>query len=168
MKHFRIVVMGVCGCGKSEIGSRLATALSGRFIEGDAFHPRSNLEKMSAAIPLTDDDRQGWLDILAAELAQARADDRSAVLSCSALKRKYRDILRRGDPDLLFVYLRGSRAQITERMGARQGHFMPLALIDSQFADLEEPRADERALACDIAPPPETLVETICARLGEL
>ncbi|WP_028535824.1 gluconokinase [Paludibacterium yongneupense] len=168
MKKIRIVVMGVCGCGKSEIGSRLAAALSCRFIEGDAFHPRSNLDKMSAAIPLTDADRQGWLEILAAEIGHAREEDRGIVLSCSALKRKYRDILRRGDPGLVFVYLRGSHAQISARMGARQGHFMPVALIDSQFADLETPEADERSITCDIDPPPDIMLATLTARLGEM
>jgi gluconokinase len=166
MKKINIVVMGVCGCGKSEIGSRLATALACRFIEGDAFHPAANLEKMSAAIPLTDADRQGWLETLAGQISLARDEQRSVVVACSSLKRRYRDILRQGDPDLLFVYLQGSREQITIRMQSREGHFMPLALIDSQFTDLEPPSSGERVIVCDIDQAPESMVASIFASLG--
>jgi len=166
MKPVRIVVMGVCGCGKSEIGARLATLLECPFIEGDAYHPRVNLDKMRAAIPLSDDDRQGWLEILSEEIRAAREDGCSVVLACSALKRRYRECLRRGDPDLVFVYLHGTREQIRERMQLRQGHFMPLSLIDSQFFDLEPPQPDERCIACEIDPPPETLIAQIATSLG--
>ncbi len=156
-----LVVMGVCGCGKSSVGERLAAALGAAFVEGDAFHPPENVARMSAGIALSDADREGWLDALAARLAEGVRSGERLVLSCSALKRRYRDRLRQGDPGLVFVHLRGDRALISERMASRPGHFMPTMLIDSQFRDLEPPQADEAAIECDIRAAPEHLVERV-------
>ncbi len=157
------VVMGVSGCGKSEVGTRLAQALGAAFIEGDRFHPAANVRKMSAGIPLTDADREGWLARLAAELAHGCADGRSVVLACSALKRAYRDTLRASGCAVNFVHLAGERATIAARMDARAGHYMPLSLLDSQLCDLEPLQADERGIVLDVEEAPEVLVERILA-----
>jgi gluconokinase len=154
----RWVVMGVSGCGKSEIGSRLAARLGVPHIEGDNDHPAANIRKMAAGIPLDDEDRRGWLLLLQARIRDAAEHGRGMVLSCSALKRRYRDLLRQGDPDLAFVHLHGDRELIASRMLARPGHFMPVKLLDSQLADLELLQADERGVQLDIAATPDELV----------
>jgi carbohydrate kinase (thermoresistant glucokinase family) len=146
----RWVVMGVSGCGKSEVGQRLAQALGVRFLEGDAYHSASNVAKMAAGIPLDDDDRADWLRALQAEIAQARARGEGLVLACSALKRRYRDLLRAADPGLRFAHLSGPRELIAERMGARTAHYMPASLLDSQLRDLEPLQQDEAGLLLDI------------------
>ncbi|MGC0150972.1 gluconokinase [Chromobacterium vaccinii] len=161
-----IVVMGVAGCGKSSVGRLLADALGAAFIEGDAYHPLANIEKMRAGIPLDDAARAGWLANLADQLRRGRAAGAPLVLSCSALKRRYRDLLRGADPELLFVHLAGDRALIASRMRERSGHFMPESLLDSQFRDLEAPTADERAIQLDIAQPPEAMLAQLLAALG--
>jgi gluconokinase len=155
------VLMGVSGCGKSEVGERLALALGAEFIEGDRFHPAGNVRKMSAGIPLTDADRAGWLEQLAGELARACASGRDVVMACSALKRAYRDRLRASGCKLRFVHLNGSRAVIAARMGARAGHYMPLSLLDSQLHDLEPLQADEDGMVLDVEASLEELVERI-------
>jgi gluconokinase len=155
----RWIVMGVSGCGKSEVGSRLAARLGVDHFEGDNDHPAANIAKMAAGIPLDDNDRQGWLLLLQARIRNAAAAGRGLVLSCSALKRRYRDLLRAGDPDLVFVHLHGDRELIASRMRARPGHFMPVKLLDSQFADLEPLGADERGIQLDIKAAPDELVE---------
>jgi gluconokinase len=162
--------MGVSGCGKSEVGSRLAQALGIRFIEGDAFHPPRNLAKMAAGMPLLDADRGGWLEALRAELVRVLATGEAAVLSCSALKRRYRDVLRGGDTDrdggganIRFVHLHGERDLIAQRMAARSGHFMPLSLLDSQLHDLEPLQPDECGITLDLRHPPAALVEQVLA-----
>jgi|SRR5215470_5783777 len=147
------VVMGVSGSGKTTIGRALARELGADFLEGDKFHPEANIAKMSRAEPLTDTDRWPWLDRMAEELAQARAAEGSVVLASSALKRSYRDRLRRGAPDLRLVYLKGEKALIRQRMQARKNHFMPAGLLDSQFAALEEPGPDEAPIVIDVTPP---------------
>jgi len=157
------VVMGVSGCGKSEIGARLAQALGAPFIEGDRFHSAGNVRKMSAGIPLTDADREGWLAQLAAELARACAGGGAAVLACSALKRAYRDILRASGCRLRFVHLAGAPATIGARMAARSGHYMPVSLLDSQLRDLEPLQADETGIVLDIDDLPEALVGRVLA-----
>jgi carbohydrate kinase (thermoresistant glucokinase family) len=161
------VVMGVSGCGKSEVGARLAQALGASFIEGDRFHSADNVRKMAAGIALTDADREGWLAQLAGELARACADGRSVVLACSALKRVYRDRLRGADSGsgcaLRFVHLSGDPATIAARMHARTGHFMPASLLDSQLRDLEPLAADEDGIVLDIDAAPALLVEQILA-----
>jgi gluconokinase len=155
------VVMGVSGCGKSEVGARLAQALGAEFIEGDRFHSEDNVRKMTAGIALTDADREGWLTLLAAELAHACADGREVVLACSALKRAYRDTLRGSGCDVRFVHLDGSRETIAARMGARAGHFMPLSLLDSQLRDLEPLEGDEAGMVVDIEESPDRMLERI-------
>lgn len=165
--ELRLVVMGVSGCGKSEIGHRLASRLGIQYLEGDAFHPASNVAKMSAGIPLDDDDRLGWLGVLAGEVAAARRDGHGLVLSCSSLKRRYRDLLRAGDPRLVFVHLHGDQDIIAARMHSRPGHFMPPALLDSQLRDLEPLQPDERGFQADIRHSPEDLIAQIVQRCQE-
>jgi gluconokinase len=133
-----VVVMGVCGCGKTTVGKALATALGWRFFDADDFHPPANIEKMAAGIPLTDTDRWPWLDRLAAELGAIERAGGHAVLACSALRQAYRDRLAVAG-DVRFVHLRGDRATIAARVAARPGHYMPATLVDSQFAALELP-----------------------------
>ena len=160
-----VVVMGVCGCGKSTVGERLARELGALFIEGDAFHPPANVARMAAGIALTDADRQGWLEALAAQLAAASRAGRSVVLACSALKRRYRDVLRQGAPDLRVVHLHGGREMLAARLAARQGHYMPASLLDSQLATLEAPGPDERAITLDAGAPTDALVQSALTQL---
>jgi carbohydrate kinase (thermoresistant glucokinase family) len=158
------VVMGVSGSGKTTIAAMLADALHCQFQEGDDLHPRSNVEKMRNGTPLTDADRLPWLRKIAAEIDAWRAGGESGVLTCSALKRSYRDIIIGDRRDVTLVYLRGSRELIHERMAARHEHFMPVALLDSQFATLQEPDADENAIVVDIgARPPEIVARIVRA-----
>jgi gluconokinase len=153
-----IVVMGVSGSGKTVIGSALAEAIGGRFVEGDGFHPPENISRMSSGLPLRDEDRWGWLDAIAAEISQAERQGETLVIACSALKRSYRDRLRLASPLLRFVYLDIGRDIAAARVAARRGHFMPASLIDSQFAALEPPAPDEDALTLDAAKNPAELV----------
>jgi gluconokinase len=160
-----VVVMGVAGCGKSSVGQNLAAALGLAFIEGDAHHPPANIAKMSSGIPLNDEDRDGWLGTLAGFIAEADRDGRGLVVACSALKRRYRDRLRGGCKRVIFLHLHGDKALIVSRMGARSAHFMPTALVDSQFADLETPGADEAVLSYEVTLPAAAIVADACARL---
>ncbi|HEY2925255.1 gluconokinase [Piscinibacter sp.] len=160
-----IVMMGVSGCGKSTVGHALADALGVDFVEGDALHPPRNVQLMAAGTPLTDNDRLSWLQALAARLAEAHAARRGLVVSCSALKRAYRDALRSGAPDLRFVYLRGDAALLEERLRTRVGHYMPASLLCSQLDTLEPPGPDEDAITMDITEPSERIVDAIKARL---
>jgi gluconokinase len=157
----RWVVMGVSGCGKSAIGAGLAAALDVPFLEGDQYHPPANVVKMSAGTPLDDNDRAGWLQVLHDEIAAARKRGTGLVLSCSALKRRYRDLLRKADPELRFAHLAGERELIASRMSTRVGHYMPLSLLDSQLRDLEPLQADEAGITLDIASGPMELVAAI-------
>jgi carbohydrate kinase (thermoresistant glucokinase family) len=161
-----IVVMGVAGCGKSTIASLLAARLGWRFIEADAFHSASNVAKMSAGTPLTDEDRWPWLAAIAAHIADARATGRPCVVACSALRRIYRDRLSGRMRDVRFVYLRGSFETIAARLATRSGHYMPPSLLQSQFATLEEPTAEENALTLLAERPVEALVEDIIQARG--
>jgi len=146
-----IVVMGVSGCGKTSVAEGLAAALPAAFIEGDSLHPPSNVEKMSRGIPLTDEDRRPWLDTIGNALSDALARNGSVVVSCSALKKVYRDRLRAAaGGQLAFVYLKGSRDLLLGRMTARQGHFMPASLLDSQLATLEDPSGEPGVVTVDI------------------
>lgn len=160
----RWVVMGVSGCGKSTVGAALAEFLAVPFIEGDEFHPADNVAKMSAGKPLDDNDRSGWLQALAAEIAQARERGTGLVVSCSALKRRYRDLLRQADPALRFVHLQGPAMLIAERMAKRADHYMPTSLLESQLRDLEPLQDDEAGLRLDISLPPRDLVARITER----
>lgn len=153
-----IVVMGVSGSGKTVVGSALARALGGRFAEGDRFHPPENISRMSAGMALRDEDRWGWLDAIAVEINEAERQGETLIIACSALKRIYRDRLRLASRYLRFVYLEVGRDAAAARVAARKGHFMPASLIDSQFADLEPPAPDERALKLDATKDPAQLV----------
>ena len=148
---FAICVMGVSGSGKTSIGEGLATLLGLHFLEGDQLHPPANVEKMSKGIPLTDEDRWPWLDAIGAEVAKSIDAGQGIVLSCSALKKAYRDRLRNAaHGKLAFVYLHGSRELLESRMGARKGHFMPTSLLDSQLKTLENPTGEPGVLTVDI------------------
>ncbi|WP_409266134.1 gluconokinase [Massilia sp. BHUDP2] len=160
------VVMGVSACGKSDIGTRLAQALGAPFIEGDRFHPPENVAKMSAGIPLDDEDRGCWLQALRAEIERAWQTDPVVVLSCSALKRAYRDVLRGDGGDVRFVHLHGDRDLIAQRMAARSGHFMPVSLLDSQLRTLEPLQPDEHGVTLDVRELPQRLVEQVMATRG--
>lgn len=163
----RWVVMGVSGTGKSAVGERLAERLGARFIEGDDDHPPENIAKMKAGQPLSDADRQAWLAILRDRLHDAAHRGESVVLTCSALKRRYRDQLREGDPDVRLIHLHGDRALIASRMAQRSRHFMPESLLDSQLRDLEPPAPEERAIRLDIRHPPEALVEQVIQAISD-
>ncbi len=159
----RWVVMGVSGCGKSTVGRHLADAHGDKYVEGDDFHPADNVAKMSAGLPLGDEDRVEWLRALKEQIRGARERGVGLVLSCSALKRGYRDLLREADPALRFVHLDGPRALIAERLSARKDHYMPPLLLDSQLAVLEPLAHDERGLVLDIRHAPVQLVAQILA-----
>jgi len=157
--------MGVSGSGKSLVGAKLARELDIEFVEGDGLHPPDNVKRMAAGMPLTDDDRRGWLIAIAARLREAKRAGIGLVVSCSALKRSYRDLLRsRVEADVRFVYLAGSRALLAERLAQRRGHFMPPALLESQLSILEEPSPDERAWVCDISQAPDAIVADLVKR----
>jgi carbohydrate kinase (thermoresistant glucokinase family) len=153
-----LVVMGVAGCGKTTIARLLAERLGWRFQEGDALHPPANVAKMSAGTPLSDADRWPWLHAIAAVIDNWRAEGASGIVTCSALKRAYRDILIGNRPDVRLVHLAGDKPLIAARMAARKGHFMPTALLDSQFATLEPPGAEENPIVVDIGPDAEAIV----------
>jgi gluconokinase len=154
------VVMGVSGCGKSSVAEKLAKATGASFLDADDFHPPANKAKMASGIPLTDEDRWGWLDTLNEELRKRADDTAPTFLACSALRRVYRERLATGLPGLRYLYLKGSKELIRSRMQSRYGHFMPAALLDSQFACLEEPTEAEAAII-PIDPPVEEIVAVI-------
>jgi gluconokinase len=158
--------MGVSGSGKSTVGAALAKSLGATFLEGDQFHSPENVARMAAGVALTDADRQGWLLTLSARLGDARRSGEPVVLSCSALKRSYRDTLREQASDLALVYLTGTPDVLAQRMAGRSGHYMPPSLLASQLATLEPPQADEHALTLDIARSPQTLVQDALAWLS--
>ena len=161
-----VVVMGVSGCGKSTVGQALASALGVEFIEGDHFHPPRNVELMATGVALTDADREGWLRLLAQQIATARSEGRGLVLSASALKRAYRDLLRGPGGELRFVHLHGAREVLARRMAARTGHYMPATLLGSQLATLEPPGADENAVSFDVEVPAPLIVRDALAWMG--
>lgn len=154
----RIIVMGVSGCGKTSVGERLAAALDGRFVDGDDYHSATSVAKMARGEPLDDADRAGWLARLADLVEQARGRGETLVIGCSALKREYRDRLRRGDAALDFVHLAGTREVLLQRLLARRDHFFKgEAMLDSQLATLEAPGADE-AISVDIDAPLDEVI----------
>jgi gluconokinase len=161
------VVMGVSGSGKTTVAAGLAQQEGWILLEGDSFHPPANIAKMKAGIPLTDEDRWPWLRAIAAKEDELLAAGQSAVVACSALKRAYRDIVIAGRADTVLVYLRGSKEVIAERLKARKGHFMPPALLDSQFATLEEPGPDEDPIIVDVGRPPEEEIADALRQLQE-
>lgn len=160
-----IVVMGVAGCGKSTVAALLAGRLGWEFTEGDALHPASNVEKMRQGVPLSDADRLPWLHDIARAIGGWRAAGKPGIVACSALRRSYRDIIAAGAEDLRFVYLRGNFSLIEQRLTARQGHFMPTSLLESQFMTLEEPASDEPALTIDTGAPVGELVNAVLGAL---
>lgn len=159
-----VVVMGVAGTGKTTVGGLLAEALDVPYAEADAFHPPANIDKMSAGTPLDDTDRAPWLDAIGA-WAHGRSGQ-GGVVSCSALKRSYRDRLRAAAPGLFFLHLIGDRALIAHRMESREGHFMPPALLDSQFASLEPLQPDESGVAVPVTAQPAVLVRQALGALA--
>jgi carbohydrate kinase (thermoresistant glucokinase family) len=160
-----VVVMGVSGCGKTSVGQRVARALGLDFVEGDDLHPPRNVALMAAGTPLTDADRSDWLAAVAARLGMAHAAGLGLVVSCSALKRSYRDRLRAACPGLRFVHLHGDADLLRRRLAARTGHYMPATLLDSQLATLELPGADEAAIRIDVSPPSDQVAATALAQL---
>ena len=167
MRTGRYVIMGVSGSGKTTVGAMLARALDVEFVDGDDLHPPENVERMAAGIALTDDDRRPWLLAIAARLRAAQRAAAGRVVACSALKRSYRDVLRReGDADVRFVFLKGHRAILEKRMTARRGHYMPATLLDSQLATLEEPSPNEQAWVCDIDRSPDAIVADLMTRIA--
>jgi gluconokinase len=159
-----LVLMGVSGSGKTTVGALLAGRLGWPYAEADAFHSPANIAKMAAGHPLTDEDRWPWLQAIAAWIGERVARGERGVVTCSALRRTYRDLLR--GPDVQLVYLRGTREVIAARMASRQGHFFKPALLDSQLATLEEPAPDEGVVAVSIDAPPERIVDEILAATG--
>jgi gluconokinase len=159
-----VIVMGVSGSGKSTVGTLLASALGCTFLEGDAFHPAANVQKMSHGIPLTDEDRAPWLAAIRARLEDSFARGESLVIACSALKQQYRDYLSATTP-VTWVYLKGSQQMIRARLEHRREHFMKAKMLASQFADLEEPSS---AIVADISLTPEAIVQRLLPQLRGL
>jgi carbohydrate kinase (thermoresistant glucokinase family) len=163
-----IIVMGVSGSGKTTVAAMLAGRLGWEYGDADDFHSPANVRKMHGGMPLTDEDRLPWLTCMAAWIDATRAVGRHGVLACSALKRSYREVLVGTRTDVRLVYLRGDKALITGRQAARHNHFMPVTLVDSQFATLEEPGEDEQALTVSVAPSPPAIVDTIAEAIRPL
>ena len=161
-----IVLMGVAGAGKSTIGNLLATKTGWPHRDADSFHPAANIAKMSRGEALSDTDRWPWLDAIAAWIDDSRTRNASGIVSCSALKRAYRDRLLEGRAGVRLVFLRGDKALIARRMMARADHFMPTALLDSQFATLEEPGDEEEALTVSVDAAPDEICRVILSKLG--
>jgi gluconokinase len=167
MRAAAIIVMGVSGSGKSTIGALLAERLGWPFADADGFHPPENVAKMAAGIPLTDADRWPWLDAIAAHIGAARQAGQPVVVACSALRRAYRERLRAGHGDLLFLHLSGAPEVIAARQAARQGHFMPPSLMASQFATLEDTVAEPDAVTVSVKASPDEVVEAALAHLRQ-
>lgn len=161
-----LVLMGVSGCGKTTVGALLAGRLGWSSAEADDFHPLANITKMRSGLPLDDGDRLPWLEAIAAQIDRWRAAGEPGVVTCSALKRRYRDIIVGDRPEVRLVFLKGERDLIADRLAARLGHFMPPSLLESQFAALEEPTAEERPVVVSIHEPPHKLAERIIAELA--
>lgn len=168
-KAHAIIVMGVSGCGKSSVGETLAETLHLIFAEGDELHPAANVEKMSKGIPLTDEDRMPWLDRIGERMKASLEKGEGIIVSCSALKRIYRDRLRSAaGGSLFFVYLEGSKALLTKRMAERKGHFMPVSLLESQLATLEVPTGEPGVVTVDIDDTVEGIAATALKGLAVL
>lgn len=157
--------MGVSGSGKTTVGKIVASRLGWRFEEGDLLHSQTAIDKMKSGRPLTDRDRLPWLDRVADWVDEQVDAGLNGVITCSALKRAYRDLINRRGHDVLFVFLSGPKELIAARLASRHGHFMPASLLDSQFQDLEPPQPDEPAITVDIKPPPEATAQEIIDRV---
>ena len=161
-----VIIMGVSGCGKSTIGALLASQLRWEFEDADWLHPAANVDKMHNGIPLTDEDRRPWLAAIAAWIDHSRRSGGRAVVACSALKRRYRDVLIGDRSDVRLVYLKGDEALIARRIATRHEHFMPRSLLHSQFEALEEPGPDENPIIVSIEPQPREIVAKILSALN--
>ncbi len=161
-----VVVMGVSSSGKTTVGEEMARRLHAPFLDGDAYHPPANIAKMSAGIPLTDDDRWPWLKAIADEIDRVCRAGRTVVIACSALKRAYRDVLVHGRSDVRIVFLDGTQALIANRLAQRKGHFMPAGLLESQFETLQPPGAGENPVTVSIDASVDTVVDDIVRQLG--
>jgi gluconokinase len=161
-----LIVMGVSGSGKSTIADKLAERIGWRCEDGDKFHPASNIAKMSAGHPLTDEDRWPWLQAIADEIDRLCKAGERAVIACSALKRVYRDILVHGRNDVRIVYLKGTQQLIADRLAKRKGHFMPAGLLESQFKTLEPPAREEHPVTASIDATVDAIVDDIVRQLG--
>ncbi|WP_246085209.1 gluconokinase [Rhizobium glycinendophyticum] len=165
VRNRKIIVMGVAGSGKSSVGAALGAAMGAPYLDGDDLHSAENIAKMSAGIALTDDDRWPWLTKIGETLT---GHPGTILIGCSALKRTYRDLIRKtAERPVTFIHCAGSRSLIAERMAKRPGHFMPMSLLDSQFAALELPGADEDAITLNIAAPLLDLVAKAMTQLLE-
>ncbi len=162
-----VVVMGVSGSGKTTVGRLLALSLGVEYADGDAFHPSENVAKMTSGRPLDDEDRRHWLDTVAEWIEERLRNGRGGVVSCSALKRRYRDVLRRAGSGVWFLQLDVDLETIEARVAERTGHFMPVSLVESQFAMLEPLGSDERGVIVDARPAPEETAENAAALLAE-
>jgi gluconokinase len=161
-----VIVMGVSGSGKSTVGTLLAGRLQWEFEDADWFHPAANVDKMHKGTPLTDEDRWPWLRAVAAWIDKTRSAGQHGVIACSALKRRYRDVLIGDRADVRLVYLKGSEELISRRIATRHEHFMPPSLLHSQFVALEEPGPDERPIIVPVTPPPREIVAQIMSTLN--
>jgi carbohydrate kinase (thermoresistant glucokinase family) len=161
-----LIVMGVSGSGKTTVGALLAGRLQWEFEDADSFHPPANVAKMRSGIALSDEDRAPWLRAIAAWIGEVRAAGRHGVVACSALKRRYRDVLAGDRAAVRLVYLKGDESLIASRVAARHEHFMPLSLLRSQFAALEEPTADEHPIVVSVEAKPAQVVARILAALN--
>jgi len=163
-----LIVMGVAGTGKTTVGAMLAGRLHWLYAEADDFHPAANVEKMAAGTPLTDADREPWLAAIGRWIDERAAAGEPAIVTCSGLKRAYRDRLRQDRPQVRVVFLEGSRELIARRLAARHGHFMRVEMLDSQFADLEPPEPDEGVTEVSVEPPPNEIVAAILRAYPDL
>ncbi|MDX6751962.1 gluconokinase [Geminicoccaceae bacterium 1502E] len=161
-----VVVMGVTSVGKTTVGLLLAEALEAHYAEGDSYHPPANVEKMRQGGALDDADRAPWLEAIAADMRRWQAEGRSAVVTCSALKRSYRDVLRGAGPGVRFAWLTGDPAVIRGRMEGRQGHYMPVTLLPSQLATLESPTDEPDVVAVDVAGTPGEVAQAVLRALA--
>jgi carbohydrate kinase (thermoresistant glucokinase family) len=160
-----LVVMGVSGCGKSTVAGLLSERLDWPFMEGDSLHPEANVAKMAAGQPLTDEDRWPWLEQVADWVEDRLGAGEDGIITCSALKRSYRDTIRRGSDAVVFVHLTGERSTLEERMRGRSGHFMPASMLDSQLATLEDPEPDEPSLRVPIEQSPDRIADQVVTEL---
>ena len=161
-----LVLMGVAGSGKTTVAATLSRRLGWAFQEGDDLHRPASIQKMRAGHPLTDEDRRPWLDEVAHWIDERLDSDENGLITCSALKRSYRDVINRRGEGVTFVFLMGSPETIAGRLAARHGHFMPSALLQSQFAELEPPESDEPAVTFDVGLPPGVIAQQIIDLLG--